>query len=273
MKNFINNTHHINTASGGQQWFTNHSITYTYLGKTYSSRIGNYWNGYTGSDPDGNGIGNETYEGDEYPLMKPTWNYKISDSDHDGANDLVELEVYGSDPNNGDTDTDGLPDGWEIKYSLDLTNLWDASTDLDGDGLINMGEYQHGTNPIVADSDSDGMPDGWEVMYGLNPIDSSDASLDLDGDGLSSVREFWFGTDPSDLDTDGDGYSDGFEVSRGTDPLDPDDYPVSSNVTSSQNVSAPSIPMIYWVSLFVLSIVTIASLGALVLVVRRKSTS
>lgn len=66
------------------------------------------------------------------------------DSDQDGLTDEQEA-LLGTDPNNPDTDGDGLGDGEEI--------------------LI------HGTNPAAVDSDSDGVPDGAEVIEGTLPID------------------------------------------------------------------------------------------------------
>lgn len=66
------------------------------------------------------------------------------DSDQDGLTDEQEA-LLGTDPNNPDTDGDGLGDGEEI--------------------LI------HGTNPAAVDSDSDGAPDGAEVIEGTLPID------------------------------------------------------------------------------------------------------
>jgi hypothetical protein len=46
----------------------------------------------------------------------------------------------------GDTDADGLPNGWESDYGLDpLTS--DAGADPDGDGRTNQQEYQQGTHP------------------------------------------------------------------------------------------------------------------------------
>ncbi|MBN1270175.1 MAG: hypothetical protein JXB04_11350, partial [Kiritimatiellae bacterium] len=75
-----------------------------------------------------------------------------------------------TDPLNPDTDGDNLPDGWEVRYSLDpfdcgivgYTNLrtgllvsnttHGASGDPDADTISNLSEYLGGTNPRVADT-------------------------------------------------------------------------------------------------------------------------
>ncbi len=46
-----------------------------------------------------------------------------------------------------DSDADGMPDDWEIKYGLNPFDPSDANQDLDGDGLTNLQEYQLGTDP------------------------------------------------------------------------------------------------------------------------------
>lgn len=46
-----------------------------------------------------------------------------------------------------DTDKDGMPDAWEIKYGLDPQNPADGKADADGDGYTNVEEYLNGTNP------------------------------------------------------------------------------------------------------------------------------
>ena len=46
-----------------------------------------------------------------------------------------------------DSDLDGMPDEWEIKYGFNPNNADDALQDADNDGFTNLEEYQAGTNP------------------------------------------------------------------------------------------------------------------------------
>lgn len=122
-------------------------------------------------------------------------------SDGYGMTYLMEYQ-RGTDPLKEDSDGDGLPDGWEVKYGfnpLSIPNLppemQDGATDYDHDGLSAMEEFYLGTNPNNSDTDGDGMPDGWEVNNGLNPL-VNDAYLDPDGDGRVNVLEYQQGTNP-----------------------------------------------------------------------------
>lgn len=47
----------------------------------------------------------------------------------------------------GDTDGDGMHDGWERAYGLASTDPADATSDRDGDGVPNVDEYRRGTKP------------------------------------------------------------------------------------------------------------------------------
>jgi hypothetical protein len=106
-----------------------------------------------------------------------------------------------------DTDDDGMPDWWEIKYGLNRL-VGDQDGDLDGDGFSNLTEYRLGMNPnlnllwglvwaqslnfildtigISPDTDGDGMRDWWEQLHGLNyPV--VDSALDPDMDGRTNL--------------------------------------------------------------------------------------
>ena len=112
------------------------------------------------------------------------------DTDGDGLLNQQE-GTYGTDPNNADSDRDGLIDGQEV--------------------------LQTGTNPLVPDSDGDGLLDGDEVKRMTSPLNP-----DTDGDSSRDGDEVRLGTDPLKMDTDSDGLLDGVEVGSCPDPLNPD---------------------------------------------------
>jgi hypothetical protein len=97
-----------------------------------------------------------------------------------------------------DSDSDGMPAGFELANGLNPLDSHDADQDADGDGLTNFAEYLWGTNPRALDTDGDGMPDGFEVSHGLNPADAADGSADPDGDGMNNWQEWIAGTIPND---------------------------------------------------------------------------
>jgi hypothetical protein len=128
------------------------------------------------------------------------------DSDKDGLSDGAEDVNRNGQQDPGelnaceeDTDGDGMPDGWEVAYDLDPFHD-DTNEDPDNDGLANIEEYQIRTNPKNSDTDGDRMPDGWEYQYdgpdGLQPT-AKDADGDLDSDGISNLEEYLAGTDPT----------------------------------------------------------------------------
>lgn len=81
-----------------------------------------------------------------------------TDSDGDGLTDYYEVRRYGTNLSNPDTDGDGMDDAWEVHFGVrdPDTNEWnidpndptDAMEDADGDGFLNIEEYNQGTDPI-----------------------------------------------------------------------------------------------------------------------------
>lgn len=75
-----------------------------------------------------------------------------------------------------DSDSDNLPDAWEITHFGNLNQ--DETTDFDNDGIPDIEEYRLNLNPTVdaatTDSDSDGYSDLEEYNAGTNPNDPDD---------------------------------------------------------------------------------------------------
>jgi YD repeat-containing protein len=142
-----------------------------------------------------------------------TKSVQFADSDSDGLPDALEATTC-TDPQDPDTDNDGLQDGAE---------------DANANGLVDAGE----TDPCNADTEGDGMPDGWEVQYGLDPLDPNDAAGDLDGDGLTNLEEYNQGTDPTVVDA--------VEVSISADPATIQEGESSTLTWTSANATTCTI--------------------------------
>jgi parallel beta-helix repeat protein len=76
MDNGNNNAYSIGSTNA---WNSPSKITYTYKGSTYINYLGNYWDDYTGTDGNGDGLGDAPYsidgDKDNYPLMQQWENY------------------------------------------------------------------------------------------------------------------------------------------------------------------------------------------------------
>lgn len=134
------------------------------------------------------------------------------DDDGDGLTNIEESQI-GTDPQNPDTDGDGLNDGDEFR-------VWRTDPlrpDTDNDGLTDGDEVQRTTDPLNPDTDGDGLRDGDEVQRGTNP-----RNPDTDEDNLRDGREVELGTDPLNPDTDNDRLLDGIETPPCPNPLNPD---------------------------------------------------
>ncbi|MFW3145989.1 MAG: SBBP repeat-containing protein [Thermoplasmatota archaeon] len=95
------------------------------------------------NDADGDGIPDLVEL--EAGLNKDLASDAQKDADGDGLSNLEEF-LAGTDMTKTDTDSDGMPDEWEVRYGLDpLTPS--ADNDADGDGLTDKEEYDKGTDP------------------------------------------------------------------------------------------------------------------------------
>lgn len=131
-----------------------------------------------------------------------------ADSDNDGMDDEWETAnglVVGTNDAALDKDGDGLNNLKEYQMKTDPQNQ-----DTDGDGLQDGPEVNtYGTNPTKADTDGDGLSDGVEV----NTSHTNPLLADTDGDGLTDGQEVnTYGSDPLVVDTDADGYTDAVEA-------------------------------------------------------------
>lgn len=151
----------------------------------------------------------DVYDGTKTPLeiedvdmdgLPDSWEYanfpadltQLSGTGNLDADGLTDAEEYalGTDPNDVDTDDDGLND--EVENG---SGLWVSTTNT-------------GTNPLVADTDGDGLLDGVENNSG-----TYNSQIDP-------------GTNPNLVDTDNDGFSDRIEGPNGFNPSNPAEFPV-----------------------------------------------
>ena len=142
-----------------------------------------------------------------------------------------------------DVNGNGIPDEWESRYGLVGDNA-DAAADPDGDGRMNLEEYNAGTNPILAEDylaavavSEQHIVDTWiestaggvwnlVEVWGLSSLfmaDTAGRAPDTDKDGLPDWWETLYGLNPnvadSHLDFDGDGRTNLEEYNAGTNPI------------------------------------------------------
>jgi hypothetical protein len=103
------------------------------------------------------------------PNAKPTTAF---DRDLDGLDNDTEAWI-GTNPDNPDTDGDGLNDYDEYNAGFEYGG-WATNPDSDGDGLNDGQEALRGTDFLNPDTDGDRVGDGVEVQEGKNPLDPTD---------------------------------------------------------------------------------------------------
>ncbi len=211
-------------------------------GDAYPNFIGDLDPPFYNTVPDNNGLPNYNFNDSRTKLIDgSTTNPSDPDSDDDGIMDGVEDANHNgwvdgdgaalgttqaantrtawpngkrdngetwteTDPNNPDTDGDGLQDG----YGEDRNGDGRIAGDTNNNRVYDSGESWTETDPLNKDTDGDGLPDGWEVQNGLDPLDNgttnmrtgetgsanNGASGDPDGDGFSNLLELTNGTNP-----------------------------------------------------------------------------
>ena len=170
----------------------------------------------TNPDTDGDGIpdGWEYFNGEyvDYHWAPDPNNASDAQTDLDGDG-LTNYQEYlsGTDPWNPDTDGDGMPDGWELHYSLNPLDPSDAYEDNDAAGedggiyyWVNLVEYQHNTDPNNPDTDFDGIIDpldpypnnqrsdaGWPYPWLMGTISSDTLLFNITTDGTSDAIRYW----------------------------------------------------------------------------------
>ena len=139
-------------------------------------------------DRDGDGLADDEEDVNGNGMVDPgETDPDNPDTDGDGLSDGLEVNAENpTDPTNPDTDGDGLPDGVEDRTpdgrfepgetdpnnpDTDGDGLFDGAEDADGDGVRDPGE----TDPTNPDTDDDGIPDGDDPF----PLDG-DTGADAD---------------------------------------------------------------------------------------------
>jgi nitrous oxidase accessory protein len=82
MNNLINNQNNAHSWNSTNFWNSTELLTYSYNGVAYKRHLGNYWSGYFGPDPFGDGLGDlpqtvSERETDQNPLKKPSAEYTL----------------------------------------------------------------------------------------------------------------------------------------------------------------------------------------------------
>ena len=115
-----------------------------------------------------------------------------------------------------DSDSNGLPDWWELKYFGAIHN--DPNADPDGDGLSNLQEYLLGTDPTKFDTDNDGLTDGvgTNVLCSVYPRGVPDP---LHPGYVKGEQDY--STSPLKADALANGIGDGLAILLGRNPLVP----------------------------------------------------
>jgi len=145
LNNFINNTGNVYSSNSTNSWNPPAEMNYACNGSTHENYLGNYWSEYSGSDPDGDSVGNSPYNilgccppnSDNYPLMEPFENYTPVTYATPPARvtDLAISEITASSITltwtaPGDDGNSGTASQYDIRYSTSGINesTWDLAS-------------------------------------------------------------------------------------------------------------------------------------------------
>ena len=128
------------------------------------------------------------------------------DNDRDGLTNAQEF-VWGTDPNDPDSDAGGAYDGWEVWYETHR-----AVSDIQTGANFLDSAYHFDPNSALDEGKVGDLKNLIQVRDG----DANKAVNDPDDDGWNNFHEFLAGSDPTNPNTDGDSYK---QDSADPDPL------------------------------------------------------
>ncbi|MCK4735436.1 MAG: Ig-like domain-containing protein, partial [Methanophagales archaeon] len=143
LNNFIDNTKNVYSFESTNIWNSTSKITYTYNSSQYTNYLGNYWDDYTGTDANNDGIWDNPYsinsDNDNYPLVERFENYEIGE-------DTTPPTVSSISPQNGAFDV-----AIDTVVTATFSEAMDSST-ITTDSFTLAGSAVSGT--VTYDSDT-----------------------------------------------------------------------------------------------------------------------